>query len=123
MPEQAASARVLVVDDDAGVRSRLRALLETAGARVSEAVHGHAALHQARAAAFDLAIIDLIMPQKDGLETIRELRLARLVPHIIAISGAAQYLNMARLLGAEAVFPKPLNEAELISSVRRLLGI
>ena len=123
-PAWAQPARILVVDDEAGVRGFLRKVLEDDGYEVIEAGDGKQALRQARAAHVDLVITDLVMPELEGIETIRALR--REVPgvRIIAISGAfgGQYLTMAQKLGAAAVLNKPVNAELLLARVAELLN-
>jgi DNA-binding response OmpR family regulator len=122
-PAWAQPARILVVDDEAGVRGFLRKVLEDDGYEVIEAGDGKQALRQARAAHVDLVITDLVMPELEGIETIRALR--REVPgvRIIAISGAfgGQYLTMAQKLGAAAVLNKPVSAELLLATVAELL--
>jgi CheY-like chemotaxis protein len=116
-------ARIVVADDEAGVRSFLRLVLESAGYEVVEAPDGKLVLQEARAGRVDLVITDLVMPEQEGLETIRALR--REVPGvgIIAISGALgpQFLEVARMLGAQAVLRKPLSAELLLAKVAEVL--
>jgi PAS domain S-box-containing protein len=116
-------ARILVADDEAGVRSFLRTVLEDSGYEVIEATDGKQALKQARAGGVDLAIMDLVMPEQEGIETIRALR--RDVPGvgIIAISGAfgGHFLKTAHLLGADAVLNKPVSAELLLARVAEVL--
>jgi PAS domain S-box-containing protein len=116
-------ARIVVADDEAGVRSFLRLVLEGAGYEVLEAPSGKLALQEARAGRVDLVITDLVMPEQEGIETIRAL--CREVPGvgIIAISGALgpQFLEVARMLGAQAVLSKPLSAELLLAKVAEVL--
>ena len=116
-------ARIIVADDEAGVRSFLRKVLEDGGYQVMEAPNGKLALQEARAGRVDLVITDLVMPEQEGIETIRALR--RDVPGvgIIAISGALgpQFLEVARMLGAQAVLSKPLSAELLLAKVAEVL--
>ena len=119
----APAARILVADDEAGVRGFLRKVLEEGGYEVIEAVDGKQALQQARAGHVDLVITDLVMPGQEGLETIRALR--REVPGvgIIAISGAfgGQFLKVAQMMGAAAVLNKPVSAELLLARVAEVL--
>jgi two-component system chemotaxis response regulator CheY len=120
----ATRARVLVADDDSAVRRFLRTVLEEAGYEVAEASDGRQAERGALDPGIDLLIIDLVMPNQEGIETIRDLRSRRPKLPILAISGAGDvmtYLNVARLLGAEECFAKPIIPATLLSAVRRSL--
>jgi DNA-binding response OmpR family regulator len=117
-------ARVLIADDDDAVRGFLRAVLEDAGYQVAEASDGRQAERDALEAGIDLLIIDLVMPNQEGIETISDLRRRRPSLPILAISGAgdvATYLNVAKLLGAEECLAKPISPATLLSAVRRSL--
>jgi DNA-binding response OmpR family regulator len=117
------ASRILVVDDEAAVRGLLRRMLESGGHAVIEAPDGKQALRQALEGGVDLVITDLVMPEQEGIETIRALR--RDVPGvgIIAISGAfeGQLLKMASLLGADAALKKPVSAEVLLASVAEVL--
>ena len=115
--------RIVVADDEPGVRSFLRLVLENAGYEVIEAANGMQALKAVRAGQVDLVITDLVMPERDGVETIRALRQDAAGIGIIAISGAfgAQFLEMARTLGAEAALSKPLSADLLLAKVAEVL--
>jgi DNA-binding response OmpR family regulator len=119
----ARAARILVADDEGAVRSFLRAALEAGGHRVTEAADGKEALKHALAGQTDLAIIDLIMPGQEGIETIRALRGKLPGLGIIAISGAfgGQFLKMAQMLGADAVLDKPVSAEVLLAKVAEVL--
>jgi DNA-binding response OmpR family regulator len=116
-------ARILVADDEAGVRSFLRAALEQVGYEVIEAADGKQAIQQARAAPIDLIVTDLIMPEQEGIETIRILRKEEPSVGIIVISGACEgvYLEVAEKLGADAVLTKPVSAELLRASVAGVL--
>ena len=120
-------ARILVVDDDEAVRSLLKRKLGKAGHEVSTAESGVAASQLLRESVFDLTITDIIMPDKDGLETIIELR-GKNWPgmKIIAMSGggiglARDYLSVARQLGADATIAKPFDFDDLLNTISSLV--
>ena len=120
-------ARILVVDDEELVRFTLRAMLEDAGHDVEEAVDGGAGLTQQKEAPFDMIIIDIFMPNKEGTETIMELRRNYPELKLIAISGGGgmgnlSYLEVAKKFGADLALSKPLTEGELLSAVDGLLS-
>jgi hypothetical protein len=117
------AARILVADDVAGVRAFLRELLEQGGYEVLEAADGSEALTRALAERADLAIIDLVMPEREGIETIRSLRRQAPDMGIIAISGAfgGKFLKAASLLGADALLAKPVSADELLDRVADVL--
>lgn len=117
--------RVLLVDDDPAVRDSVALVLTEAGFAVEEAANGVEAMRQLEQQLPDLVITDILMPHKEGIECIREIRsLAPDVP-VIAISGGgggqADYLRMAGLLGAAAVLAKPFDPQELVVLARRLM--
>jgi len=119
----APAARILVADDEAGVRGFLRAVLEKGGYEVIEAADGKQALEEARAGRVDLVITDLVMPEQEGIETIQALRKDVAGVGIIAISGAfeGKFLEVARKLGAEAVLTKPVSADLLLAKVAEVL--
>lgn len=119
--------RILLVDDDEHFRTMLRMTLERAGYEVLEADDGDTALERFHTEAPDLVITDIVMPRKEGLEFIMELRGEFPNARIIAVSGGGRanpysYLTMARGMGAEAVFVKPINREALLKKVRELAG-
>ncbi len=119
-------ARILIIDDDAQLRKMLRQTLERAGYGVEEAPDGMEGMKIYRQEPMDLIITDLIMPEKDGIETIIELRKGFPEVKIIAMSGGGRigpedYLNMAKGLGAMRIFSKPIEREELLKAVRELL--
>jgi CheY-like chemotaxis protein len=91
--------------------------------RVTEAADGKQALRQALAGGVDLVITDLVMPEQEGIETIRALRRGLPGVGIIAISGAfgGQFLKTARMLGADAVLNKPVSPGLLSVKVAEVL--
>ncbi|MFH0823206.1 MAG: response regulator [Pseudomonadota bacterium] len=120
-------ARILVIDDDDLVLSMLGRVLENAGHVVTVASNGEVGIRLFREQPTDLIITDIIMPEKEGWETILELRGE--FPHvkIIAISGGGRqgpygYLMLAKRFGAERVFSKPLKSEELLNAISELLG-
>jgi CheY-like chemotaxis protein len=124
--EEPGMAVVLVIEDDEHLRRLLRTVLERAGYTVEEAANGAAGLKQFSIRPADVVVTDIIMPEKEGLETIIELK--RDYPHvkIIAISGGgaaldAQYLPSAKALGADRTLEKPFEPREVIEAVGGLL--
>lgn len=116
-------SRVLIVDDQDMVRRTLRLALEAAGLEVREAGDGDEALRLYRAAPADVVITDIVMPNKEGIETIFELRRASTRVKIIAMSGrdTADFLEMARKLGADHVLRKPFEMRALVALVQDCL--
>jgi YesN/AraC family two-component response regulator len=119
--------RLLIIDDDFFVRDMLERLMRKAGFDVATAENGADALKLHRSNPADLVITDIIMPEKEGLETITEFRRFFPAVKVIAISGGgrigpANYLKMATLLGADRTFAKPVDTTQLLSSVKELLA-
>jgi CheY-like chemotaxis protein len=116
-----------IVDDEALIRELFRRILETEGYEVTDSADGNAALALCRRRPPDLIIIDLIMPDKEGIETIIELK--RDFPHmkIIAISGggritAREYLELAETFGANMTLSKPISRDELLTVVGTVIS-
>jgi len=120
-------ASILIIDDDPQILDMLGQILEREGHEVVDASNGKEGLKLYRENPTDLVITDLIMPEKEGIETIMELRRHFPDVKIIAISGggqidAKQYLSMAQKLGVQKTFAKPVVRAELLKAVRELLN-
>jgi CheY-like chemotaxis protein len=116
-------ATVLVVDDETSVRQFIRLVLEPAGYRVLEANNGRSAVEVLERDAIDLLITDLVMPEQEGLETVKTLRAGGRKVKIIAMSGAAaSYLRVAKILGADETLPKPASGSEILAAVERVLA-
>jgi DNA-binding response OmpR family regulator len=117
---------VLVAEDDAQYRRLLKEVLENFGYQVITTANGKEALRVFQEQTPKLVITDIIMPEKEGIETIRELK--KLAPDvkIIAISGggigsADIYLKIAKTVGADRVIEKPMVIDDLMSAVTALL--
>lgn len=118
--------QVLLVDDDEALRRVLSEMLRRAGYAVRVAEDGDVALKMLRQGPVDLVITDLIMPNKEGLETIRELRQIQPGLKILAISGGGRmppdvYLLLAGHLGANQTLTKPFSSSKLLETVANLL--
>jgi CheY-like chemotaxis protein len=119
--------RILVVEDDKAVRELLREILERAGHEVTVAENGQEAIQKTRETPPDLIITNILMPEKEGLETIQELHRDDPDIKIIAVSGGGQigpadYLDIARRFGANRTFSKPFDRRELLEAVAELLA-
>jgi len=115
-------ARVLVIDDEPQIRSMLRMMLERAGHEVEEAPDGIEGIRIYRNNPVDLIISDLIMPNKDGIGMIIELKKEFPDVKIIAMSGGGLnkpegYLEGAKKLGAQRTLTKPIDRDELLRTV------
>ncbi len=119
-------ARILVIDDDEMVLATISAILKRDGYEVLEATNGNEGHRHLRGRAIDLVITDILMPHKDGIEIILELRRKFPGLKIIAISGGGQigerdYLKMAIQFGAFDVLSKPMMPATILESVNKAL--
>jgi DNA-binding response OmpR family regulator len=119
--------RILVVDDDPNLRTAIRRILEPEGFEIEEASEGRNAMRAFRARSADLVLCDVFMPEKDGLEVLRELAREFSGARVVAMSGGGlrgtmNLLPMAQGLGATAVLCKPFERAELLAVVRQSLS-
>jgi DNA-binding response OmpR family regulator len=118
---------ILVIDDDEDVRSCIRNILEHSGYSVLEAENGRVGIDIFRHNPVVLVIVDLFMPEKEGIETIMELRKELADLKILAISGGIpgygpdHFLHIAQKLGADGTLDKPFNMQQLLSKVENLL--
>jgi two-component system, cell cycle response regulator CpdR len=126
-------AKVLLIDDEADLRALIKRILERDGHTVTVAESGRIVADAVAsgdfATVFDLIITDIVMPDVEGLETIRLLKQANPRAKVIAMSGGGHaatpegYLEMARRLGADATITKPFSVAELLSAMETLLAV
>ena len=119
--------RILVADDDPKMLAAVCEILVESGFEVSEATDGVAALRAFRSQPTDLVLGDVFMPNKDGLETISELKSQSPSVKIIVMSGGGSVwtsglLETAKQLGASAVLHKPFTASELRRALRQALG-
>lgn len=121
-------AQVLVVDDDESLRRFIRQVLEREGHAVDEAENGARAIERIAQGRVDLVITDLIMPEKEGIETIMEVRQRNPEVRIIAMSGGGRlgpdsYLDTAQRLGADRSLAKPFQRHMLVNLVSEVLAV
>ncbi len=114
---------VLIADDEEEVRQLVREVLEENHFRVLEATNGTEVMKEVNRERIDLVILDLVMPEKEGIETLRMLRTDRPEVKVLAISGAfgGSFLKCARSLGAHGALKKPFSCESLIAGVSNLL--
>lgn len=120
-------AGILLVEDNDDLRIMLRQSLEKRNHKIIEASNGREAINKFKSVMTDLVITDILMPEQDGIGLIMELKKLKPELLIIAISGGGKigpsnYLDIARTLGADAVFPKPFNVNHLVDEVENLTG-
>jgi DNA-binding NtrC family response regulator len=117
-------AKILVIDDDAGMRTVLEKALKSEGHQVDLAVDGKEGVKRYLAEPADLVITDLFMPNQEGLETIIELRKQHPKLAIIAMSGniaTKAMLSVAQRLGAVGILEKPFPMDQLHAAVAKAL--
>ncbi|MGA1978024.1 MAG: response regulator [Bacteroidales bacterium] len=119
---------ILIVEDNNELREMLKVSFNRKRFTVLEAENGKDAIIHFKPSVTDLVITDLIMPEEDGLKVIMKLREIKPSIKIIAISGGgkagpANYLNLAKALGADAVYSKPFSVNEMVSEIEKLLDI
>jgi len=120
-------ALILVIDDEEGMRALLRGLLEKEGHKVLEAPDGMAGIRLYQENRPDLVITDIFMPEKEGTQTILELRKNNPNVKIIAISGGElaariDVLGTAKIFGALRVLAKPFRLEDMRQAVNELLA-
>lgn len=118
---------VLIIDDDPAARRMMRRILADANYQVIEAENGVEGVGQFRTRAPELVITDIVMPEKEGIQTITEIRAMGSTVGVIAVSGGGPgagdlYLSMAEELGADAVLAKPFRPSELMALVNQLIA-
>jgi len=120
-------ARILIVDDDPICRAIAGEALSAAGHDCQEAEDGDVALERLQSESVELVLTDLLMPNKEGIETIMEIRKHWPMVKIVAMSGGSghaepdQLLRMAASLGADATLIKPVRAGPLVETVERVL--
>jgi DNA-binding NtrC family response regulator len=116
---------ILLIDDEPALRDILSRVLKEAGHLVTGAANGKEASKVLGGAAFDVVLTDVIMPEKDGMQMISEVRKNFPEVRIVAMSGGGhvprdQYLKIAKGLGAHAVLEKPFSNQQLLATIESL---
>ncbi len=119
-------ATILLVDDDNQVRDMLKKIFVMEGYEVVEAADGLQATELYDPEVIDLVVTDIVMPEKEGLQTIREIRQVNPEARIIAISGGGRikpedYLDWANRIGVDQTFTKPIRRTEILAAISELL--
>ncbi len=120
-------SKILVVDDDQQIRTMLRITLEREEYEVVEACDGVEAVAIYKTQDIDLVVTDIVMPEKEGIELIMELKGINSAVNIIAISGGGRinpedYLKWARRFGVDQTFSKPVDRQKLLETVAKILA-
>jgi DNA-binding response OmpR family regulator len=115
-------ALILLIDDDATLRRGLRIALEKSGHEIVDVANGREGITAFTRRPADLVVTDIIMPDVEGIETIRLIRKVNAVVPIFAISGGGRgkpsdYLHLAKVLGATQVFAKPFDVDALRAAI------
>jgi CheY-like chemotaxis protein len=119
-------ASILVVDDESDMCVLLQAILEAAGHRVVSTTDSRNVSPLLEQQAFDVVISDVVMPRRDGIDVVRDLRRDFPAVGIIAMSGANPlrrelYFEAGKQVGADATFGKPFSKEEILASIAAAL--
>ena len=127
MEPAARAKQVMIVDDEASLRTLVRANLEVDGLEVSEAVDGNEAMDMLRESQPDLILLDIMMPGKDGIEVLEDLaadRQLKTIPVILLTAkGEQEDLERGASLGARGHITKPFDPEQMVRTVKAALGI
>ena len=119
-------ATILIIDDDIGIQKLFSLFLTGEGYSVKTAGNGIDGLEKLHSEEIDLVLVDIMMPEMDGLEVVQEIRKNDMELPVIAISGgmlgaAVNFVSCARAFGANRIFVKPVSCSDLLKSVKELL--
>jgi two-component system response regulator CpxR len=115
-------SRILLADDDTELTEMLSQYLGAEGFAVEAAHDGEAALARARSGGFDLVVLDVMMPRKNGFDVLRELRAHSLMPVLMLTARDEDVDSIVGLeLGADDYLPKPCNPRVLVARIRAIL--
>ena len=120
-------ARILIVDDEENVRFTLVKALKSLNHEIYQAADGNAALAILAEQEIDLIVTDIFMPNREGLETIIEIRMNWPEVKLVAMSGGGrirntEFLDIAKKFGADLVLKKPFSMMEFRNEIGRLLN-
>ncbi|MBK5225462.1 MAG: response regulator [Thermoleophilia bacterium] len=121
------SKRILIVDDEASLRTLVRANLEVDGLEVSEAVDGIEAMRMLAESQPDLILLDIMMPGKDGIEVLEDLaadeKLKGIPVILLTAKGEQEDLEKGAALGARGHITKPFDPEQMVRTVKAALGM
>lgn len=120
--------KILIIDDDELIRLTIKKSLKDLRCIILEADNGSKGLALYKKESPDLVITDMLMPDKEGLETIKDIRLISPTVKVIAMSGGGSaknmvFLQMAQKMGANVIMSKPFTPDTLLNSVKKLLNL
>ncbi len=118
--------KILIIDDDDIFRTMVHQLLQRSGYEVFTAEDGKQGFTLFQEKAPHLIVTDIVMPEQEGIETIRAIRASNATLPIIAVSGGGRlhpdsYLPLAKAMGAQKTFSKPFDNLEFLDAVEELL--
>lgn len=118
---------ILVIDDQADLRAMIEMTLVSAGFHVVGAANGREAIRAVAKEKIDLVLTDLLMPERDGLEVMADLRRSRPDLPVIAMSGGGRmpadfYLKVARTFGAKTILEKPFSPEQFLEKIGGVLS-
>ena len=119
--------KILLVEDDEVFHAVIAPALSKQGHEVTSVLSGEDALEKIRAGKFDLILVDILMPNKDGIDTIQEIRDTDVDVKIIAISaggkvGYSSFLELAQTVGANACLEKPFTPPVLLEKIKEVMN-
>ena len=120
------SNKILIIDDDELVRSMMANFLKKNGYAVAQASNGNEGIEIAKKNIPDIVITDMLMPEKEGIETIVDLKKYNTDIKIIAISSGGKtknmsFLDIAKNVGAQATIEKPFKPQDLIETIKEVI--
>ncbi len=114
--------KVLIIDDDEELCELVSEYLSVEGFQVESVHDGEAGLQRARSGTYDLAILDVMMPKKNGFDVLRELRQSSQIPVLMLTARGDDMERIVGLeIGADDYLPKPFNPRELVARIRAIL--
>src|SRR5579863_2198792 len=124
VPAETSRGRILVIDDEPDIRESLEALLSQEGYQIELAANATEGLHRLEASLYDLVLLDLMMPDKSGMQVLEEIRARDSETPIFMITayGSVQVAVDALKRGANDYFPKPWDNEKLLIEIDRMIA-